>query len=153
MHSSVCVRSFQESDTSQCCAIINACLHEMDGLNSEARRLAKEKNIPPLLFQELCHYYSLVYQKDDVILGLGSLDRNEIKRMYTLPSAQGQGIGRTILQNLEMEAKRQDVLKINIQSSPSAEDFYRLYGYDHIELGNLAIGEALFQFVIMEKRF
>jgi N-acetylglutamate synthase-like GNAT family acetyltransferase len=124
----------------------------MTGLNDAAQRYVKEKNIPPLLFQELNQYFSLVYLKDDVILGLGSLDRNEIKRMYTHPSAQGQGVGRTILQNLEMEARRQGLKNIFIQSSTSAEGFYKLRGFVRIEPGSFTHGDALFQFVNLEKQ-
>ena len=146
-----CVRRFLQSDSAQCCDIINACLQNMTGLNMTARYLAEEKNNSSSLFKELSQYYSLVYTRDDIIVGLGCLDGNEIKRMYTHPSAQRQGVGRTILQALETEAKRQGILKIVLQSSPSAESLYILCGYTQICIGSLTIGDAVFHFVNMEK--
>jgi GNAT superfamily N-acetyltransferase len=123
----------------------------MDGLNEAARSYLEAKNTPTSLYQELRQYYTLVLEEDDVIVGLGSLDRNELKRMYTHPTAQGKGVGRRIMLTLEEEAKRQGIQRLDIKSSPSAAGFYRKFGYEDVGCGSLRIGEASFHFINMEK--
>ena len=146
------IRLFQQTDAVQCCKIINACLQDMDGLNMTARQYVRDKNHPSTLFKELNQYYSLVYSKADVIIGLGSLDENEIKRMYTSPQYQKQGVGQAILHNLEIKAKLQGINKLILQSSPSAVGFYQKYGFIRLKPGSTVIGAAVFHYVTMEKR-
>jgi GNAT superfamily N-acetyltransferase len=145
------IRRLQEKDAAQCCAIINACVRHMDGLNIPASDYIIKKNSPESLYKELNQYYTLVYICDDTILGLGSLDGNEIKRMYTQPSAQRQGIGRELLKCLEKEAKCRGIQRITLQSSPSAAQFYQVCGYDQIGLDSFEIGDAEFLVINMEK--
>lgn len=124
----------------------------MDGLNEAARRYLEAKNTPTSLYQELCQYYTIILEDKDTILGLGCLDKNELKRMYTHPTTQRKGVGRKILVTLEEEAKRQGNKIIILQSSPSAMGFYRRFGYKVVRSGSLRIDSALFQFIKMEKR-
>ena len=145
------IRHLLEKDAAQCSTIVNACVRYMDGLNIPARNYIILKNKPESLYEELSQYYSLVYTRNYTILGLGSLDGNEIKRMYTLPSVQRQGIGRDILIHLEKEAKRRGLNKTVLQSSPSAAQFYLICGYDQIGYENIKIGDAEFLIINMEK--
>src|SRR5262249_48241634 len=39
------------------------------------------------------------------LLGVGSLDGHEIKRVYVLPGTQGQGVGRALMRALEAEGQ------------------------------------------------
>jgi GNAT superfamily N-acetyltransferase len=145
------VRSFEINDATRCCEIINSCIGSMDGLNEPARDYLRSKNSPESLAEELGRYCTVVFEENGKILSLGSLAGNEIKRMYVHPEAKAQGIGSTILHWLEKEAKRVGLRKLVTRSSPSAEPFYERHGFKRLGDESLLRGEAVFQFVIMEK--
>jgi GNAT superfamily N-acetyltransferase len=145
------IRNFRYSDAEQCCGIINACIQSMDGLNDDARSFLLRKNTSKALAAELLEYYSLVYDDEQVIKALGSLDGNEIKRMYVHPALQGQGIGTLLLHSLEVEASRQNITTLHLQSSPSAVRFYRRQGFTSLNAGSMIIDSAVFKFINMSK--
>ena len=60
----------------------------------------------------------------------------EIKRMYVVPDARGQGAGRALLEGLETEAKRLGYRIARLDTGPrqpGAERMYRLAGYQSIQ--------------------
>jgi len=146
------IRPFEKKDSKSCCNIINAAIQHMDGLNDAARNFIMVKNTPEILYAELSNYYILIYEKNNEILGLGALDRNEIKRSYIDPKAQRKGIGSKIIEQLEQEAKKRDVQIISTQASPSSESFYKTLGYTTIQKEQMKKDQAIFEFVTMEKK-
>ena len=146
------IRQLLESDMAQCCAIINACVQEMDDLNQAARDFIIAKNSPERLFRELSAGYSLVCVDREKIIGLGCLDGQELKRMYIHPASQGTGAGHALLQALEQEAVHRGIEKLLIQSSLSAQGFYGQHGYCILQDEVIDIGEASFRVITMEKQ-
>jgi GNAT superfamily N-acetyltransferase len=75
-------------------------------------------------------------------VGCGAVRRTEpdvaeIKRMYVVPSARGQGVGRTILDVLESEARRLGMRRLVLETGtrqPEAIAMYRRAGFDHVPL-------------------
>lgn len=84
----------------------------------------------------------LVAYLDDVAVGCGAVRRldeatAELKRMYVDPSVRGQGIGRTILEALEHEARVLGVTKIVLETGTRLAPAITLYesmGYARIPL-------------------
>ena len=144
------LRAFAAKDAPQCCKVINTSAAGMEGLNAEALRFILSKNIPEIVSQELSAIYTLVYEEQGVILGLGGLDGNEIKRVYVSPSVQGRGIGSVIVRALEREARSRNIAVLKIQSSPNAVPFYRKLGYRAENEARAKIGNAEFHFTNME---
>lgn len=63
---------------------------------------------------------------------LGADGFAEIKRMYVVPRARGQGIGSVLLQGLEAEARRAGMRAIRLETGPlqpEAIGLYRRFGY------------------------
>ena len=145
------VRPYQEEDAPAACAVIMACIPVMAGLNALARQFLLTKNQPGTLHAELARYFSLVVVHGDTLVGIGALDRQEIKRVYVDPTYQGRGYGRALLQHLEAEAQRRGIREVWIESSPNAERFYARWGYTAHTRDHLAIGHARFAFVRMSK--
>jgi GNAT superfamily N-acetyltransferase len=59
----------------------------------------------------------------------------EVKRMYVLPSARGQGLARQLLAELELTAKRAGQHRIILETGskqPEAEALYRSAGYTDV---------------------
>ena len=146
------VRLFDASDAPACCDVVNPAIVEMDGLNEAARRHIVERNTPDLLGGDLEAWTSYVVEIDALgLVGVGALDGAEIKRVYVDPAAQGLGVGRTLLQVLEDEAKRSGLAEVHLDASPSSVAFYTSLGYRPDTTGGFTIGEAEFSFVSMTK--
>ena len=87
----------------------------------------------------------------DVPTGCGAVRRisdeeAEIKRMYTLPTARGQGIGRAILIALEDEARRLGAKRLVLETGerqPEALALYTRHGFIQIPLFGEYIGSPL----------
>lgn len=77
----------------------------------------------------------LVAESDQGILGLGMLDLEtaEISAIYLAPRAAGQGLGRSILQELERTASAQGLDRLTVHATLNAEGFYRSQGYKPVE--------------------
>lgn len=145
-------RIFAPSDAAACCDVINAAIEMMDGLNQAARDLVRAKTTADTLRDELSRYHTLVYESDGRILGLGGLDLGEIKRFYVLPSAQGHGVGRAVMDALEAEARAEGATEVRAAASPSAVPFYARMGYETVDDARFSHGEAEFHYVMMRKR-
>ena len=145
------IRPYTNADAAECCLIVNAAIGEMDGLNEAARDFIRRKNTLEQFGAELSDYYTLVYESQGRLLGVGSLDGHEIKRIYVLPGTQGQGVGRALMQALEAKGQRWGITELQLDASPSAVRFYEQLGYVRGEPGGFSRGEAEFRYVTMRK--
>src|SRR5262249_50436076 len=138
-------------DAVECCTIVNAAIGEMDGLDAAAREFIRRKNTPEQFGPELSRYYTVVYEAQGRLLGVGSLDGHEVKRVYVRPGTRGQGVGRAPMQALEAEGQRRGSVELQLDASPSAVRFYRQLGYVAGEPGGFRRGEAESRYVRMRK--
>ena len=145
------IRPYANTDAADCCLIVNAAIGEMDGLNEAARELIRRKNTPEQFGAELSRFYTVVYEAQGRLLGVGSLDGHEIKRFYVRPGTQGQGVGRALMQALEAEGQQRGIVELQLEASPSAVRFYKQLGYVLGEPGGFSRGEAEFRYVAMRK--
>jgi GNAT superfamily N-acetyltransferase len=70
-----------------------------------------------------------VAEMDSQIVGFSAIDRDAIKAVYVLPSAQHRGIGAALLAAVEGEARASGVCKVSLESTVNAVSFYKLHGY------------------------
>ena len=75
----------------------------------------------------------LIASLDDAPVGCGALRRlntteAEIKRMYVTPERRGQGIGRAILNALELEARQLGAVRVVLETGERQPEALALYG-------------------------
>ena len=65
------------------------------------------------------------------IIGFGAIVPKdyEIRAVYVLPKAKRKGVGTALLRKLEGIAKQNNIKKLNLESSITAEKFYNKSGY------------------------
>lgn len=63
----------------------------------------------------------------------GDADTCELKKMYFLPEARGQGLGRALVTCLEEEARRRDFRVMYLETIASMQEANRLYQRLHFE--------------------
>lgn len=75
--------------------------------------------------------YLVIYRDDEPIAGGGvkrlSDDTAEIKRMYVVPEARGQGVARALLVALEDAARALGYAKVRLDTGPGQPHARRLY--------------------------
>lgn len=69
---------------------------------------------------------------DNDFVGTGSIDKNEIKRLFILPKYQGKGYGTSIMNKLEKDVF-DSYSEIYIDASLPAHDMYIYRGYIPVE--------------------
>lgn len=80
--------------------------------------------------------FAVARNADGVAIGCGAIvnydNYGEIKRMYVLPRARGQGVARQIIEMLELKAYAQGRRKFLLETGPyqsEALGFYTRQGY------------------------
>jgi len=103
--------------------------------------------------------FVVLREDDGRAVGCGGIarfdaERGEVKRMYVVPEARGQGLGRRLLVELEAEAQRLGYRGVVLETGTrnhEALGLYRSSGYEPIPCYGVYAGRALS--VCLEKRF
>jgi len=79
----------------------------------------------------------LVAEVNSEISGIGSLviDNNELRACYVRPNAARKGVGSAILREIERIALENGATILQMDSSVTAEPFYKAMGYEVLEYG------------------
>ena len=122
---------------------------------------AKDFQDPIFSLKELEELFSkidfFVYVEESKILGVAGLevDENDIAWMrlvYVLPKYQGKGIGKELVQRIELEAQMKGLFQISLftyEKATWAIEFYKKLGYEIIGKARNPWGHD----IIMKKRF
>ena len=99
--------------------------------------------------------YRLVAESDDRIVGIGCLaaHKDEILACYVAPSASRSGVGSTILRGLERVAKVRGALLLELDSSLTAEPFYRSHGYEVQGAGEHVLNNGTLMACVRMRKF
>jgi len=114
-------------------------------LSDDVRRLVAALNQTTLALtpREFTHHLTVeqmagpdmtvfVARQDGEAVAMGSLRRHpggvgEVKRMYTMPEHQGQGIGRRILNEIEALARREGLTSLALETGNNFDAALQLY--------------------------
>ena len=104
---------------------------------SAMETLAKVYNVEKVLnVASYAHMY--VFEFDGKIVGTGSISsfwgsetESILLSIFVLPEFHGKGVGRKIINTLEMDEFYVRASRIEIPASITATEFYRKFGYDY----------------------
>ncbi|MDA3836203.1 MAG: GNAT family N-acetyltransferase [Nanoarchaeota archaeon] len=124
------IRFFTKKDSIRCMQIIKSSVKEKVSYPNNV----KDFIINFFLKEEYLERKSretkfFVYELNNVILGMGCLDKNQIERMYIDPTYTRQGIGSQLLTYLEMIAKEDGFNEVVLHSLNNSIGFYTKQGY------------------------
>lgn len=99
--------------------------------------------------------HRLIINDNKQVLAVGRLEKNDnnsgqIRFVAVSNSAQGQGLGKQLMAELEREASIQGLTHIMLHARENAKDFYLGLGYQIQELSHLLYGEI--QHIKMHKK-
>ncbi len=83
------------------------------------------------------HEYRLIAEMDGRVVGIGSLvfENFELRACYVAPEAGRKGVGSALVREIERAARKKGLLFLELDSSVTAEPFYRREGYEVSERG------------------
>ncbi len=67
--------------------------------------------------------------RGDTMVGFALLVRATLALCYVVPEALHQGVGRALLQHVEVHARKAGLAILDLESTRTAEHFYRRHGY------------------------
>ena len=104
--------------------------------------------------KSLLEHYSVVVEKDNVIIGFGDLDETGyFDRLYVHKNYQGMGVATLIADKLEAYAEENNIKTISTHASITAKSFFEKRGYElRMEQKVERKGQFLTNYV-MEKNF
>lgn len=127
--------------------------------------LDKFYSIESLVHQQelLKHEFLLVFNDDNKPIAYASFGNSsednssfvKLHKLYVLPECQGNGIGKSIIDFLESQMKREKktLLRLNVNRKNIAVDFYKKSGFEIIGVEDIDIGNGYFMNdFVMEKK-
>lgn len=90
--------------------------------------------------------YIVVVKENGKIVGTGTLKFTHIQRVFVSPNAQGKGLGKLIMNELETVAKKNNLKLVELHSSLLAKRFYDQLEYKMFKIGKVEVenGELLY---------
>jgi len=144
-------RAFEPADIEQCRNLILSYVSDATGLDTErSAKLRKWIQGSPRR-DDFAQMFCIVAVREGKVIGMGALDGNTVKRMYVLRQYRGLGLGRTIHQKLESEAKRRGITRLNLIAYAGGVKFYEALGYTRIGEKNWYLDGEEVQQTVMTK--
>lgn len=84
----------------------------------------------------------LLLKMEGIVVGTGALYKNKIHRLYVLPGYQGQGLGKLLLQELELLAAKSGFTSVIVEATLPAVNMYLKKGYKPLEWVNWEINSS-----------
>jgi GNAT superfamily N-acetyltransferase len=146
------VRGYERSDAERCCEIISGAVGEMAGLNDAARRRVRANTVPGRLGVDLERWATVVVESvDGLVVGVGTLNGDEVEGVYVDPAEQGHGVGTAVMAALEFIARARRAATLRLDASAASVGFFESLGYERGADGIVVVEEAVFQSVHMIK--
>ena len=129
------LRDLKTTDVAAICEINKEALgylFSLEETSSQLDKLSQDSHHYLLGFEDSTSHDLLGYVHAEVYESLYSKPGLNILALAVLPQTQGQGIGKTLLQGLEHEAKKRDYNFIRLNSADhrlGAHAFYEKVGY------------------------
>lgn len=75
----------------------------------------------------------LVAEEAGCVIGTASLDGDMVRTVFVAPGAQGLGVGRRLMEQVEALARERGVAVLKVPSSITAEGFYAGLGFQAVQ--------------------
>jgi putative acetyltransferase len=88
--------------------------------------------------------YRLIAEMEGRVVGIGAavFEKFELRACYVAPDAGRKGVGSALVKEIERAARDHAVPHLELDSSLTAESFYRAVGYEIIDRGEHVLGNG-----------
>lgn len=93
-----------------------------------------------------------VATKEDEVVGIIGLKKDEVKAFYVDPKLHNQGIGKKLMEHIEKIAKERNYKKLEVKSSLYAVEVYKSCGFQKLITIKTPVGKTELKEVLLAKR-
>ncbi len=125
------IRAAVTDDAAAISRVVLAALHETNTRNYGPETIARIARgfMPAAIAAQIAARQVFVALDGDRILGTASRDGEVVRAVFVTPEAQGRGIGRGLMGEVDRAARAAGVATLTLQSSLTAIGFYVLLGF------------------------
>ncbi|WP_441242399.1 GNAT family N-acetyltransferase [Tardiphaga sp. 768_D3_N2_1] len=125
------IRSALAGDAADISRVIIRALRETNAKDYTPDIIARvELSFGPAAVERLIDQREVfVAEMDNRVVGTASLDGQALRTMFVSPDAQGRGIGRLLVQRIEMVARDRGLAILMVPATVTAEAFYARLGF------------------------
>jgi GNAT superfamily N-acetyltransferase len=127
----ISVRRFKPSDLDTVKSLIqrtiDACYSKV--YCKEALQFFKDWHYDNRILNDAKEGYTIVLQKNNEVVGTGTIVGDEIRRVFVEPAFQRQGFGKIIMRKLEAKALALRIHLVKLDASIPSKVFYDSLGY------------------------
>lgn len=134
------IRKFQNQDAKEVSNLIATTLRTTNIKDYSSDYIEKDVKVlqPQNILERAKWTHFYVVCDNDKIIGCGAIgpywdkeDESSLFTIFVLPEYQGKGVGRKIIQTLELDEYFLKARRIEIPASITGTPFYRKMGYDY----------------------
>ncbi|OHB83535.1 MAG: hypothetical protein A2Z38_11365 [Planctomycetes bacterium RBG_19FT_COMBO_48_8] len=100
---------------------------------AEAVKFFKDWHCDEKILKNAKEGYTIVVEKNNQIIGTGTIVGDEIMRVFVNPAFQKRGVGKLIMRRLEQKAVSAGIEVLKLDASLPSKRFYELLGYVLLE--------------------
>jgi len=146
------IRDAVPADVPELVAVARRAVLEAPGLDAEQKAVWAAR-LDATLFERLLGLAAIrVHGGPGDVTGFGCRVADQVELLYVDPAAQGRGIGRRLLADLERSARRGGLSSLRLATAHNAEGFYAGAGYRVVGQELVPLGDETVRRVWMEKR-
>lgn len=125
------IRKFRKGDEKPLSKVVRKILREFN-----SKQYSRD------LIEDLCNQYDedffltnsnrdyiAILEEGQKMIGTGRLEEDFVKDIFVIPKYHGKGLGRSIVQRLEKEAKKKKTAKLKVPAGKYITGFYEKLGY------------------------
>ena len=140
----ICMQEFKTSDLRVIKRLIDKTIDVCyrGFYNAEAIAFFKEHHCDNNIIKDAKEGYTIIMEKESLIIGTGTIHGDEIKRVFVDPVMQNCGYGKEIMRYLEAKAIENGIMAVKLDASLPAKKFYDSMGYKTLEGTYLEVGNG-----------
>jgi GNAT superfamily N-acetyltransferase len=125
------IRPARDDDAADVSALILRALRETNASDytDEIIERVSQSFSPAAVLQFIGKRTVFVATIDGRVVGTASLDGTVVRTVFVSPDAQGRGIGRQLMAEIERAARERTIAALTVPSSVTAEAFYARLGF------------------------
>ena len=131
----VSIRKFKSSDLGTVSGLIQNTIDVcyLDVYPKEAVRFFEDWHCDENVLKDAKEGYTIVLERDNRIIGTGTIVGDEIRRLFVDPVFQKHGLGKILMQKLEKKALLAGIGVVKLDASLPSKKFYDSLGYVTLE--------------------
>ena len=145
------IRKFKKGDERKLSYLNRKCIITINSkdISKKETEVLHDYFTPSQILRDSHRQKIFVAEYNGKIAGTATMDGDWIRAVFVNPTYHGKGIGTKLIKYIENLIKRNGFRSVSLNSSPSAENFYKKLGYKKVKEIHKEVGRM----ILMKKKF